>query len=418
MKRKNILFLLMSLVLLSSCGSKDYEIIDTTVSNIKVENNVVMPFNTLVTLRNFSEYEYNKTFQVFEDKIHELHKLFDRYNSYKDNKGNTINNLKILNQSYGSGKALVYDKDLVELVSISIDLAKLTEGYFNPTLGILIDEWSTYEVNGKEYSRFTPYCQEALDIDQLSLSHGLDNIIPYNELENYLIVDKEKSTIEFKKYNDKHIVLSLGAIAKGYAIEQGKKILEEYGFSFMIDGGASSSYGLNKNPNPDRDYWLVGISSPYKNILSTPSIATLKFDNTYTLSVSGDYEQSFYFYDENNNKVLRHHILNPFTGYPENYQRVVSVKSDSRSDVLDALTTAIFSIESIDKITKIIENIEQFYSIDIDFFIEREIDSVNKKVDIYLDEGFKSYVQEYNLKYMNNEYVIKKGDEQNEEKNN
>jgi thiamine biosynthesis lipoprotein ApbE len=185
----------------------------------------------------------------------------------------------------------------------------------------------------------------------------------------------------------------------------------------MIDGGASSSYGLNKNPNPDRDYWLVGISSPYKNILSTPSIATLKFENTYTLSVSGDYEQSFHFYDENNNKVLRHHILNPFTGYPENYQRVVSVKSDSRSDVLDALTTAIFSIESIDKITKIIENIEQFYSIDIDFFIEREIDSVNKKVDIYLDEGFKSYVQEYNLKYMNNEYVIKKGDEQNEEKN-
>ena len=161
MKRKNILFLLMSLVLLSSCGSKDYEIIDTTVSNIKVENSVVMPFNTLVTLRNFSEYEYNKTFQVFEDRIHELHKLFDRYNSYKDNKGNTINNLKILNQSYGSGKALVYDKDLVELVSMSIDLAKLTEGYFNPTLGILIDEWSTYEVNGKEYSRFTPYCQEA-----------------------------------------------------------------------------------------------------------------------------------------------------------------------------------------------------------------------------------------------------------------
>ena len=66
MKRKNILFLLMSLILLSSCGSKDYEIIDTSVSNIKVDDKVVMPFNTVVTLRNFSKYEYNKTFQVLK----------------------------------------------------------------------------------------------------------------------------------------------------------------------------------------------------------------------------------------------------------------------------------------------------------------------------------------------------------------
>jgi len=418
MKRKTVLSCLLFTLLLSSCGSKNYEIIDTSVSNIKIsDNNVVMPFNTVVSLRNFSQYDYNKTFQIFEDKIHELHKLFDRYNEYKDKDGNTINNLKVLNQSYGNGKEIVYDNDLIELVSLSIELAKLTEGYFNPTLGILIDEWSTYEVDGKEYSRFTPYCSEALDIDQESLKHGLDNIIPYDELEDYLIVNKEKSTIEFKKYKDKHIVLSLGAIAKGYAIEQSKLLLEEYNISAMIDGGSSSSYGLNKNPNPDRDYWLIGLSSPYKNILSTPSIATLKFEDTYTLSVSGDYEQCFYFYDENGNKVLRHHILNPYTGYPENYQRVVSVKSSSRSDILDALSTAIFSIESIDKINDIVSNVESFYNIDIDFFIEREIDSTNKKIDIYLDEGYKNYVQEYNSKYFNQEFILKEGENSNEENN-
>ena len=42
----------------------------------------------------------------------------------------------------------------------------------------------------------------------------------------------------------------------------------------MIDGGSSSSYGLGKNPNPDRNYWLVGLASPYKVAMSVQAIAT------------------------------------------------------------------------------------------------------------------------------------------------
>ena len=170
----------------------------------------------------------------------------------------------------------------------------------------------------------------------------------------------------------------------------------------MIDGGSSSSYGLNKNPNPNRDYWLVGVAAPYKVALSPQAIVNIKLDNTYTLSVSGDYESSY----KTEDGIIRHHILNPYSGYPENFYRVVSLKSESRSEILDGLSTAIFSIEDKDTIKEIVSNIEEHYDIEIALMLEKEVDKENKKIDLYLTEDYEKLITKYNTKYFNEKHYL------------
>ncbi len=417
MKNKFLNFsLLLSTVLLIGCSSTNgtsatsYEIIDSQVYSIRTkDNNIVAPFNTAITIRTFCQQDYQNIFQTFNKEIQRLHILFDRYNEFIDADGNDIINLKTINDSYGNGEKLIVDQDLIDLLSISIELSKLTQGYFNPTLGELIDVWNYKEVDGNTYTRFSPYCFEDQDPLEDDIVNAISKSIPYNELENYIIIDDENNTIEFKKYNNiDKITISLGAIAKGYAVEKGKAIVDLFNVPALIDGGSSSSYGLGKNPNPDRDYWLIGLAAPYKTAFSVAQIATMKFDDTYTLSVSGDYENSFYFFDANGQKVIRHHILNPHTGYPERNYRVVSLKSTSRSDILDGLSTALFSIGSIDKIMEIIKDIEEFYNISVEVLLEKEVDQENQKIDLYLTQNFKNYLVQYNTKYYNKEFIIEK----------
>ena len=381
-----------------------YEVIDKSVANVKTKDGFsVMPFNTIVTLRTFSGKDFNDIYPTFNTEMQRLHILFDRYNDFVDSEGKDIINLKDINESYGTGNKLVVDQDIIELLKLSFDISELTEGYFNPTLGELIDTWNYRVEEGQKYSRFSPYCFEDIDPSEDEVRTSKEKVIPYNKLREYIIIDEENKTIEFKKYQDiDKVTLSLGAIAKGYAIEKGKQIVDLFNVPAMVDGGSSSSYGIGKNPNPDRDYWAIGIAAPYKDALGVKAIANIKLENTYTLSVSGDYENCY----KNEEGILRHHILNPYTGYPENYVRVVSLKSTSRSDVLDGLSTALFSIESIDKIKEIVGKIEEHFNIEIAALLEKEVDKDNKKIDLYLTENYDQLITKTNADYFNNKVII------------
>lgn len=385
-------------------STTDYEVIDKSVSNVKTkEGGYVLPFNTVVTLRTFCGKDYNDIFPTFNKEMQRLHILFDRYNDFVDENGKDINNLKVINESYGSGSKIVVDQDLIDLLNLSIELSELTQGYFNPTLGELIDTWNYRYEDGKKYVRYSPYCFEDVDPKIEDIESSKQKMIPYDELTSYLIINDEENTVEFKKYKEiDKVTLSLGAIAKGYAVEKLKKYVESFNVPSMIDGGSSSSYGLNKNPNPNRDYWLVGVAAPYKVALSPQAIVNIKLDNTYTLSVSGDYESSY----KTSEGIIRHHILNPYSGYPENFYRVVSLKSDSRSEILDGLSTAIFSIEDKDTIKEIVSNIEEHYDIEIALMLEKEVDKENKKIDLYLTEDYEKLITKYNTKYFNEKHYL------------
>lgn len=388
----------------STSNKTDYQVIDRSVSNVETKDGkYVSPFNTVVSLRTFSQKDFDNIYPTFNTEMKRLHILFDRYNDFVDEQGNDIVNLKDINESYGSGNKLVVSQDIIDLLNIAIDLSVATEGYFNPTLGELIDTWNYRIEDGIKYTRFSPYCFEDSDPNIEDVSAAKEKSIPYNELANYIVVNDDDNTVEFKKYQDvDKITISLGAVAKGYAVEKAKAIADMFEVSAMIDGGSSSSYGIGKNPNPDRDYWLVGLASPYKIAGSPQAIANLRFDGTYTLSVSGDYESCY----RNSDGIIRHHILNPFSGNPENYYRVVSVKSSSRSDVLDGLSTALFNIESTEKVMEIVKNVENYFNIEISVLLEKEIDKDNKQIVLYLTDSYDNHIDKLNSKYFNKKIYI------------
>ena len=357
----------------------------------------INPFNTEMSLTMYSENVCYNLSPIYDYNIKRLHILFDRYNEYKDENGNIINNLKVVNDSYASNRELIIDKDLYEVLKLSIELSKLTKGYFNPTMGSLIDGWNQY---------FSPFglTNESFTITtENNLISRKESIVDYNDLENILILMENNGQykVKFNKYEKagfNSVIISLGAIAKGYAIEYLRQKFERHNVPLILSGSASSTYIKGINPNPLRDNWGIQINSPYKDsnigLFSIPLLVS-EIPPERAISTSGDSEQLFY-YEHEGELIRRHHILNPYSGHSENYYRSITLYAEKRSDILDGLSTALFNIDDFDIIKEIIVNIENYYDINIDYLFQKEVGE--REINLYLDEGFEKTI---NMKFEN-----------------
>ena len=398
---KKFFCVILSTIILTSCNKNEttyiddpgnYEETNTYVVSEKVENingDKILPFNTMMNLTTYSENVYSKLTPLFDKEIKRLHILFDRYNLYKDENGKIINNLKVINDSYGKNEEIIIDDDLFELLEISINLAKLTKGYFNPTMGYLIDGWTEY---------YSPYglTEDSFTVsDDILLSNRKDAIVSYENLDDVIKLNKTKKSVIFNKNSESNLpcIISLGAIAKGYAIEYLRREFSKHNTPLIISGSASSSYMQGKNPNPSRDNWNIQINSSYKNeiYMSLPLLLSELTPNK-VMSTSGDYEQLFY-YKNNDELIRRHHILNPYSGHSEDYFRSINLYSDTRSDILDGLSTALFNIDDFNIINNIIDDVESYYDINIDCLFQKEIS--DKKIDLFYNEGFENTITKY-----------------------
>jgi thiamine biosynthesis lipoprotein ApbE len=381
MKRISIA-LVTSLFLLSSCQPSSTPVVYNVSNVFNIDNKPVNPFNTAIALTMFNNRDLNLIFPLFEAEIHRLHRLFDSYNYYNID-GRLLNNLSVINDNYGSGQAVTVDKDLIELIKQSVEMMKLTEGYFNPTLGILIDLWSPL---------FVPFQQElGVDPDPQLVASALKCSATLNSIDQVIELNETNSTVRFNRIEgcDGKAKLALGAIAKGYAMERAKEIIGEY--SYLIDGGRSSLITNGINPNPDRDSWNVVILTPYLG--NNLAIAAVNNSNTFT--TSGDYENSFIKDNMDGTFTVRHHILNPFTGYSENIYRSFTILSSQQAGLMDALGTALFNIKDLTVINRIVTNVETRYNLQAHILFQQEVLINNQpKLNISIDRIFyESFIQ-------------------------
>ena len=381
MKRISIA-LVTSLFLLSSCQPSSTPVVYNVSNVFNIDNKPVNPFNTAIALTMFNNRDLNLIFPLFEAEIHRLHRLFDSYNYYNID-GRLLNNLSVINDNYGSGQAVTVDKDLIELIKQSVEMMKLTEGYFNPTLGILIDLWSPL---------FVPFQQElGVDPDPQLVASALKCSATLNSIDQVIELNETNSTVRFNRIEgcDGKAKLALGAIAKGYAMERAKEIIGEY--SYLIDGGRSSLITNGINPNPDRDSWNVVILTPYLG--NNLAIAAVNNSNTFT--TSGDYENSFIKDNMDGTFTVRHHILNPFTGYSENIYRSFTILSSQQAGLMDALGTALFNIKDLTVINRIVTNVETRFNLQAHILFQQEVLIDNQpKLNISIDRIFyESFIQ-------------------------
>lgn len=206
------------------------------------------------------------------------------------------------------GVAVTASAVLMETVRFAIALATDTDGAFDPTVG------RRMEAHGFDRN-YKTRMSSASDIDDVDAT--------YRDVH----VDVDANTITL----DRPLLLDLGAVAKGFAIDMAARELAEFE-NFAIDaGGDLYLAGRNEEGAP----WSVGIRHPRA---SDAMLETLYVSDT-AVCTSGDYERVRS--APGGHQQREHHILDPHTG--DAAPRVASATVIAPlAMVADGLATAAF----------------------------------------------------------------------------
>lgn len=149
---------------------------------------------------------------------------------------------------------------------------------------------------------------------------------------HHVSLDPEARTVGFDRLG---IVLNLGSIGKGYALDEAAKILAAYPWPLggLIHGGQSSVYALGSPPWSFGGRWGVSLRNPFDPARPLGQI----FLRNRGLGTSGTAFQSF----ESGGRLYGH-ILDPRTGEPPaDGPASVSVLAPTAAEA-DALSTAFY----------------------------------------------------------------------------
>jgi thiamine biosynthesis lipoprotein len=114
----------------------------------------------------------------------------------------------------------------------------------------------------------------------------------------------------------KGMAITLGGIAKGYAVDKCVAILRARGFTdFMMQAGGDMYIAGKKGTEP----WVVGIRDPRGPTNTMFAVAPIE---DHSFSTSGDYERGFV-----KDGVRYHHIIDTRTGQPAHASRSVTVRA-------------------------------------------------------------------------------------------
>lgn len=199
------------------------------------------------------------------------------------------------------------DTTLIHIIESSIEISKITDGAFDPTVDPILKEWNYFK-------RPT-----------LPDKETIDSILSF--------VDYSKAVfISDSLFLPTGGSITLGGIAKGYALNRANRILRGIDISSALieAGGDIVLIGEKRG----KENWVIGVRHPRK---SNGVVGVCKLSNRF-IATSGDYERYFFL-----DSIRYHHIINPTTGYPAmEIQSVTVIGRDGL--IVDALSTAIFAM--------------------------------------------------------------------------
>lgn len=305
---KKIISVVLMFLLFSGCSIKN--------KIVKFTDYSFDYFDTVTTIVGYETDKqiFDENCQKIKKQLEEYHKLYDIYTKYEN-----INNLAVIN---GAREPIMVDKKIIDMLVFSKKMYLKTESYVNIAMGSVLKIWHQYRTDGIN----NPINAKLPPFDILKTANEHTNI------EN-LVIDQTNNTVAL---NDADMSLDVGAIAKGYAVEQTALFMERNGIEgYLLNvGGNIRIVGKRQ----DGEKWKIGIENPDTEDTDNPYAEQLELDGM-SLVTSGSY-QRFYVVDGKN----YHHIIDGKTLMPAEYFASVSVLSES-SAVADALSTALFSMD-------------------------------------------------------------------------
>lgn len=298
MNMKKIIFLIVIILfVLTGCGQKGI--------NKKLEKFTESRFlfGTYIQMIVYAENEKTAK-DSMNEAFNRIAEIDSRYNS--KSKGSLIYNL-----NNSENKEITLDEEGIKLFEEVKKVYEMSHGKYDITISPLLETWGFF-------------------------SDGRENVPSEAELKEALTyVDFQK--VELKgntlKVNKPVKELDTGSFLKGYAVEEGKKVLAEKGieYGFISSISSISTIGGKGDGTP----WKVGIQNPDKSdeLMGVVEIAGK------ALGVSGDYQT----YIEINGEKY-HHIMDKTTGYPVKDKKMVVVICDS-AFMADMYSTAFFNME-------------------------------------------------------------------------
>ncbi|MEA1894953.1 MAG: FAD:protein FMN transferase [Euryarchaeota archaeon] len=202
--------------------------------------------------------------------------------------------------------------DLQYVVTKSVEYSEVTNGSFDITVLPVINLW-------KERMRAG------------SPPTG-DEINETLELVNYKNITIGNSSISFSQVSTG---ITLGGIAKGYAIDRAIEVLKEHHIAHALvnAGGDIRAMGYKT----EDESWNVALRNP-KNRTEHITVLNLR---DMSVATSGNYER--YFSEE----ARASHIIDPKTGYASDELLSATIIAENATDA-DALATAVFVLGTVD----------------------------------------------------------------------
>ena len=225
------------------------------------------------------------------------------------------------------------DSIFIDNFNIAQEAARLSDGYFDPTISPIVAAWGFSYKNGDS---ITP-----------QLIDSLKQLVDYRNIriEDGKVI-KENPAMQ----------LDFNAIAQGYTSDMIAHFLDSRGImNYLVDTGGEI---MAKGEKPNGQPWIVGIEKPAENWDSERTIQTCIALRDKGLVTSGSTRK----YIERDGKRYSH-CINPTTGYPVEHQVLSATVLAENSVWADALASIcmVMGMERSLPIIESMDGVEAYY---------------------------------------------------------
>ena len=245
------------------------------------------------------------------------------------------------------------DSIFIDNFNIAQEAARLSDGYFDPTISPIVAAWGFSYKSGDS---LTP-----------QLIDSLRQLVDYRNIriENGKVVKENPA-----------MTLDFNAIAQGYTSDLIARFFESRGVkNFLVDTGGEI---MARGEKPDGKPWIVGIEKPAENMDSERIVQTRIALRDKGLVTSGSTRK----YVERNGKRYSH-CINPKTGYPVEHQLLSVTVMAENSVWADALASIcmVMGMELSMPLIQGMDGVEAYY-----IFVNDQ-----NELETFATEGFKVF---------------------------